>query len=140
VPRARCALPGRSSCARPAAPPACPAACSTAQHLTAIPRLPGSAPAQVQQLVELLQALNPGAKVLPTLNSQVELGQVLGTGLFSFEEASQAAGWVQAMNGKPPRHTSRWAAGRGPAAGWMAGAPRCTSACCGLRGALSTSG
>jgi G3E family GTPase len=67
----------------------------------------------VPQLVELLQALNPGAQVLPCCNSQVELGQVLGTGLFSFEEASQAAGWVQAMNGKPPRHTSRWGSGAG---------------------------
>ncbi len=54
----------------------------------------------------LLQALNPGARVLPCTNSSVALKDVMGTGLFDFEKASQAAGWVQAMNAGGPVHST----------------------------------
>lgn len=46
-------------------------------------------------LEALVRRLNPAARVTRTVSSDVGLDAVLGTGEFDFEEASQAAGWVQ---------------------------------------------
>ncbi|MCH7411778.1 GTP-binding protein [Belliella sp. DSM 111904] len=51
----------------------------------------------VEHLAELkaiLNKLNPGAKVLMTQNSIVAPEEILNTGMFDFEEASNSAGWI----------------------------------------------
>ena len=45
-------------------------------------------------LEALVRRLNPAARVKRTVSSDVGLDDVLGTGEFDFEEASQAAGWL----------------------------------------------
>jgi hypothetical protein len=45
----------------------------------------------------MLRALNPTARLLSTVNSQVEPHEVLLTGLWSPEKAPQAAAWVQLL-------------------------------------------
>ncbi|WP_404347346.1 GTP-binding protein [Sutcliffiella horikoshii] len=55
-------------------------------------------PEYVVELEALLNKLNPEAKIIQTVNSQVELDAILNTGLFDFEKASQAAGWIQELN------------------------------------------
>lgn len=46
-------------------------------------------------LETLVRRLNPAARVLRTVSSDVGLAQVVGTGEFDLDEASQAAGWMQ---------------------------------------------
>lgn len=55
-------------------------------------------PQYVVELEALLKKLNPEAKIIQTVKSQVELGEILNTGLFDFEKASQAAGWIKEIN------------------------------------------
>jgi G3E family GTPase len=42
---------------------------------------------ELQELVALIQKLNPAAKIIKTTNSQVSLDQILNTGMFDFEQA-----------------------------------------------------
>ncbi|WP_327371194.1 GTP-binding protein [Streptomyces sp. NBC_01217] len=46
-----------------------------------------------------LTRLNPVARIVPALHGRVDLGEVLGTGLFDLERAQQAPGWVREING-----------------------------------------
>lgn len=46
-------------------------------------------------LEAVVRRLNPAARVLRTVSSNVGLTEVLGTGQLDLEEASEAAGWVQ---------------------------------------------
>ncbi|GHB66403.1 GTP-binding protein [Streptomyces umbrinus] len=46
-----------------------------------------------------LSRLNPVARIVPAVHGRVELGAVLGTGLFDLERAQQAPGWVMELNG-----------------------------------------
>jgi len=47
------------------------------------------------RLLRLLGTLNPTADIIPAANSEVDLGAVINTGKFSFEKASQSAGWLK---------------------------------------------
>ncbi|NLP51443.1 GTP-binding protein [Bacillus sp. RO1] len=55
-------------------------------------------PQYVVELEALLRKLNPDARIIQTVNSQVKLEAILNTGLFDFEKASQAAGWIKELN------------------------------------------
>jgi len=57
----------------------------------------------LQQLEAALRKLQPRARLLRTVNGQVDPGQILNTGLFNFDEASASAGWIQEM--EKPAHT-----------------------------------
>ncbi|PEJ39027.1 GTP-binding protein [Bacillus pseudomycoides] len=50
------------------------------------------------ELYRLLQKLNPGAKIIESSFSVVPLDEILNTSLFNYDEASQAAGWIQELN------------------------------------------
>eukprot|EP00037_Helgoeca_nana_P020507 m.203795 g.203795 ORF g.203795 m.203795 type:complete len:531 (-) comp25286_c0_seq5:142-1734(-) len=47
----------------------------------------------------LVNRLNPSAQVIETDHSNVPLNRVVNTGLFDFEKASNAAGWLQELRG-----------------------------------------
>ncbi|MBI5974291.1 GTP-binding protein [Staphylococcus canis] len=49
------------------------------------------------RLEAMLRKLQPSAKIIRTVNSEVELDEVLETGLFDFDNASQSAGWLQEL-------------------------------------------
>ncbi|HZH63003.1 MAG TPA: GTP-binding protein [Metabacillus sp.] len=51
----------------------------------------------VKELRAVIHKLNPGAKIIETSFSKVALSEILDTQLFDFEEASQAAGWIQEL-------------------------------------------
>ncbi|YCA13390.1 GTP-binding protein [Bacillus sp. AK128] len=51
-----------------------------------------------QELHAVLQKLNPHAKVIDTIQSKIDLGEILNTYLFDFEEASNGAGWIKELN------------------------------------------
>ncbi len=52
---------------------------------------------ELRKLYDILHKLNPGAKIIPTKNSVVELREVIDTGLFDFEEAETSAGWIREL-------------------------------------------
>jgi G3E family GTPase len=45
----------------------------------------------------IVAKLNPGAKVISTRNSKVELDKILNTGLFSLENAERNVGWMMSL-------------------------------------------
>jgi len=55
-------------------------------------------PEQVLELKSILKKLNPGAKVITTEKSVVDLNEIINTNLFDFEEASNSAGWQEELN------------------------------------------
>ncbi len=52
---------------------------------------------ELLQLEGVLRKLQPSAKFLRTSHGQVDPRQILNTGLFDFEKASQSAGWLQEL-------------------------------------------
>jgi G3E family GTPase len=55
-------------------------------------------PADVQLLRALIKKLNPEAKIIESLFSKVNPADILNTGLFDFNSASESAGWIQELN------------------------------------------
>jgi G3E family GTPase len=55
-------------------------------------------PTEIEELSGVLKKLNPEAKIIHTSYGQVALKEILNTGLFDFEKASQAAGWIKELN------------------------------------------
>ena len=64
-----------------------------------------AAGAEVQAVI---RALNPGAKLLMTTRAQVPLDEVLDTGMFDFDEASQSAGWIRELQGEHTPETEEY--------------------------------
>jgi hypothetical protein len=54
---------------------------------------------ELRNLKSLLSSLNPAAHVLSTTFGEVPLKAILNTGLFDFNRASQAPGWLQELRG-----------------------------------------
>ncbi|WP_053753780.1 GTP-binding protein [Streptomyces sp. MMG1533] len=52
--------------------------------------------------------LNPVARIVPATDGRVDLGEVLGTGLFDLDRAQQAPGWVQELNGEHVPETEEY--------------------------------
>jgi G3E family GTPase len=65
-------------------------------------------PAELARLVSILHTLNPRAKLELAQFGQVELSSVLDTGLFDFEQAAQAPGWLQEMRGEHVPETEEY--------------------------------
>lgn len=53
----------------------------------------------LRELYALLRRLNPSAKLIYSERGNVSLEEILGTGLFDVERASQSAGWIKELNG-----------------------------------------
>ncbi|MGG0939591.1 GTP-binding protein [Brevibacillus centrosporus] len=51
-------------------------------------------PVDLQQLEGVLRKLQPNARLIRSKRGQVEPHEILNTGLFDFERASQSAGWI----------------------------------------------
>ncbi|MFD0961291.1 GTP-binding protein [Paenibacillus chungangensis] len=58
---------------------------------------------ELQLLEDVLRRLQPRAKLIRAQNGEVAPDQILNTGLFNFEEASQSAGWMKEL--EAPAHT-----------------------------------
>lgn len=57
-------------------------------------------PARLDELKGVLRGLNSEAKMVPISQGNVALNEVLGTGLFSFDKAAQAPGWLKELRGE----------------------------------------
>lgn len=58
---------------------------------------------ELLQLERVLRKLQPSAKIIRTSYGQINPREILNTGLFDFEKASQSAGWLQEL--QKPSHT-----------------------------------
>lgn len=63
---------------------------------------------EVERLKAILGTLNPDAKLLPIAHGEVSLDSVLNTGLFDFERAQQAPGWLKQMRGEHVPETEEY--------------------------------
>ncbi len=50
--------------------------------------------------IAALASLNPRARIVPVTKGRVSLRDVIGTGLFDFDRAADAPGWLQTMRGQ----------------------------------------
>ena len=63
---------------------------------------------EVQRLTAILKALNTRAKIVPISQGKIDIDQVLDTGLFDFEHAQQAPGWLKEMRGEHVPETEEY--------------------------------
>ena len=63
---------------------------------------------QVKVLEAVITKLNPGAKILHTQFGKIDPTEILNTGLFDFDKASQSAGWIKELNGEHTPETEEY--------------------------------
>jgi len=64
--------------------------------------------AQKEQLMAIFRTLNPRANIVISQFGQVPLENVLNTGLFDFEHAAQAPGWLKELRGEHTPETEEY--------------------------------
>ncbi len=55
---------------------------------------------EIERLTAILKTLNTRAEIIPITQGKVEADEILNTGLFDFEQAEQAPGWLKEMRGE----------------------------------------
>jgi G3E family GTPase len=65
-------------------------------------------PSEVERLTAILKSLNTHAQVIPISQGQVPVDEVLSTGLFDFERAQEAPGWLKEMRGEHVPETEEY--------------------------------
>jgi G3E family GTPase len=65
----------------------------------------------LERLTAILKTLNTSATIIPIQNGEVKLDNVLNTGLFDFEKAQQAPGWLKEMRGEHVPETQEYGIG-----------------------------
>jgi G3E family GTPase len=65
-------------------------------------------PYELEQLNRILRQLNAKARILNTTESRVDLGKILGTGLFSLTEAESQPGWLAVPRGEEVTETEEY--------------------------------
>ncbi|MCS4306239.1 G3E family GTPase [Rheinheimera pacifica] len=63
---------------------------------------------QLQRLKAILRSLNSRARIIQAQQGKVEPTQILNTGLFNFEQAQQAPGWLQELRGEHKPETEEY--------------------------------
>lgn len=62
----------------------------------------------IERLTAILKTLNTHAKIIPIAQGRVNIDDVLSTGLFNFERAQQAPGWLKEMRGEHVPETEEY--------------------------------
>ncbi|VTR97358.1 zinc metallochaperone GTPase ZigA [Tuwongella immobilis] len=65
-------------------------------------------PPQQDELEAILRSLNAHAKIIRTERSQVSLHEIINTGRFDFQRASQAPGWLAVLRGQELPETAEY--------------------------------
>ncbi|MCQ8106046.1 zinc metallochaperone GTPase ZigA [Methylomonas sp. SURF-2] len=63
---------------------------------------------EIANLKAILHSLNPDAEIVTMVMGQIDLGKVLDTGLFDFEKAEQAPGWLKELRGEHTPETEEY--------------------------------
>jgi G3E family GTPase len=64
--------------------------------------------AVIERLTAILKSLNTHAKIVPISQGKIDINAVLSTGLFNFERAQQAPGWLKQMRGEHVPETEEY--------------------------------
>ena len=67
-----------------------------------------ASPTDIARLTAILKTLNTHAKIVAISQGQVNIDAVLNTGLFNFEHAQQAPGWLKEMRGEHVPETEEY--------------------------------
>ena len=67
--------------------------------------------ADIERLTAILKTLNTDADIVPITQGNVNIDTVLNTGLFDFERAEQAPGWLKEMRGEHVPETLEYGIG-----------------------------
>ena len=67
--------------------------------------------ADIERLTAILKTLNTHAKIIPISHGNIEIDEVLSTGLFNFEQAQEAPGWLKEMRGEHVPETEEYGIG-----------------------------
>ncbi|MCV6621260.1 MAG: zinc metallochaperone GTPase ZigA [Cellvibrionaceae bacterium] len=62
----------------------------------------------LKRLSAILKTLNTHAKIIPITNGKIDINEVLNTGLFDFERAQQAPGWLKELHGEHVPETEEY--------------------------------
>ena len=62
----------------------------------------------IDRLIAILKTLNTNARILPISQGKIAVNEVLSTGLFNFERAQQAPGWLKEMQGEHVPETEEY--------------------------------
>ena len=62
----------------------------------------------IERLTAILKSLNTHARIIPIAHGQVNIDEILSTGLFDFERAQQAPGWLKEMRGEHVPETEEY--------------------------------
>ena len=65
-------------------------------------------PSDLAQLTAILKNLNTTARIIPIRHGEVDVTDVLNTGLFNFELAQQAPGWLKELRGEHTPETEEY--------------------------------
>lgn len=65
----------------------------------------------IERLSAILKVLNTHAKIIPITSGGVNIDEVLNTGLFDFQRAEQAPGWLKEMRGEHVPETEEYGIG-----------------------------
>ncbi|WP_078555030.1 GTP-binding protein [Alkalihalobacterium alkalicellulosilyticum] len=60
---------------------------------------------ELEKLEQVLRTLQPTAKLIRTVNATVQPKEIVNTGLFNFEHASNSAGWIRELAEGHANHT-----------------------------------
>lgn len=66
---------------------------------------------EIERLKAILKTLNTNAEIIPIVKGEVDIDSVLNTGLFDFERAEQAPGWLKEMRGEHVPETEEYGIG-----------------------------
>ena len=66
---------------------------------------------EVERLKAIIKTLNTHAKIIPIAKGQIDIKEVLDTGLFDFAQAQTAPGWLKEMRGEHVPETEEYGIG-----------------------------
>ena len=66
---------------------------------------------ELRNLYDIINKLNPEARIIPTKHSKVNLNDVINTGMFDFEKAESSAGWIKELENEHIPETEEYGIG-----------------------------
>ena len=66
---------------------------------------------ELRNLYDIINKLNPDARIIPTNYSKVNLNDVINTGMFDFEKAETSAGWIKELENEHVPETEEYGIG-----------------------------
>ena len=66
---------------------------------------------ELRNLYDIINKLNPEARIISTNNSIVNLNEVINTGLFDFEKSENSAGWIKELENEHTPETEEYGIG-----------------------------